>query len=160
MSKSKNKSKKKLNKNYKSLIKAGCVLLAVALVFTAVYVIYAITSPKNSGLKNTYWESVSAYNASGDEVDMQQVYNNYYSSYQGSMRFKDDNTFTFWMSPGNPEDGTHSGVYTYNHEDDTISVEFGSGDKAKFDIVRKKDNTIKRIEVPYGDYIVYFVFRY
>lgn len=153
-------SKNKKNKNKKSLIKIICVALATILTIACVYVIYILTTPKPSGLENTFWKSVSAYDASNDEVEIEMVYNNYYSSYQGSMIFNEDMTFDFWMGPGNPEDGSHKGTYTYNADNDTVNAVFDNGKKAVFKIVRSDDDSIKRVEAPYNGYTIWFVPKY
>lgn len=147
------KKKKKLSKDAKSLIIIGCVIAVAVL---AVTVINIITAPTPSELENTSWKSVSAYDADGEEVDLLEVYNNNYSEYQGSMNFKEDYAFTYWMTAGNPEDGTHSGTYTFNN-DDTLTAIFDSGEEETFTIIRNEDDTIKRIETPYGDYTIWFV---
>jgi hypothetical protein len=61
------------------------------------------------------------------------------------------------MSPGDEDDGTHTGNYSYDREKQTLSMNFDSGDKATYKIIRKKDGTIERIEVPYNGYKVYFI---
>lgn len=156
----KKSSKKKKTNNTKNILKIACIVLGVVAVIAVVYLIYILTAPKPSGIEDTYWKSVSAYDASDDEVEMAEVYDNYYSSYQGSMYFDADMTFEFWMSPGNPEDGTHTGEYTYDAESDKINAVFDSGEKSVFTIIRNEDNSIERIEVPYGDYTVWFVSKY
>ena len=145
--------KKKLSKDAKTLIIIGCVVLAVVLLFTTLQL---ITSPKPSELDNTFWKSVSAYDKKGKEVDLTEVYDNNYSEYQGSMSFEEGYVFSYWMSVGNPEDGTHSGKYIFN-ENDTLTANFDNGDEKTFTIIRNKDNSIERIETPYGDYTIWFV---
>lgn len=163
MSKKKSKKKKKnvntpkaKKKSYKSLIICLCAVAVIAAVIVVSYVYYLNTSLQATDFANTTWKSVSAYDASSDEVDMATVYSNRYDSYQGSMLLNGDGTFTFWMSTGDPEDGTHSGEYTYNREKDKIVAKFDSGDKVKFKIIRNDDNSIDHIEVPYDEYTVWF----
>lgn len=152
MAKKEVRKKKKLSKDAKTLIIIGCVVLVVAITFT---VLQILTSPKPSELDNTFWKSVSAYDAKGKEVDLREIYNNNYSEYQGSMSFEEGGVFSYWMTAGNPEDGTHSGKYTFN-EDDTLTATFDNGDEKTFTIIRNNDETIKRIETPYGDYTIWF----
>ncbi len=157
MSKSK-KSKKNSNikkqpqkKSKKALIITICALLAIV---AAAAVCFIIFSTPKSELLNTAWVASSATDASGDEADMLDVYETNYTSYQGSLTFDDDGTFDFWLTPGDPEDGTHSGKYTVN-DNSTVDVTFDSGEKGSFDINRK-DGKINSISVDYKGYKVYF----
>lgn len=104
-------------------------------------------------LRNTYWISQSAKNASGDEVDVHEVYNVKYTTYQGRLNFDGDNKFELWLAPGDMSDGTHSG--TYELSDDKITATFDEGTITEFK-VNRKDGNISSIEVNYGDYTVSF----
>lgn len=152
--KANNKSNTKRKNDTKNTIIAACLLIAVIIIISVCYVIYSFMNPP-SGLEDTQWRSVSAYDASKDEVDINSVYNNYYSSYLGSMSFKSDGTFTFWMGAGDPEDGSHKGEYKYN-KDDTVKASFDNGDEIVLKIIRNDDNSIQRLEVPYEGYTIYF----
>ena len=96
--KKKRKNKKSLpskkKKSYKSLI----ITLAVVLVLGAVIAVSCIitynSSPEGAGIVKTFTCS-KAYNASGDEVELGEVYNLRYDNYQGSMTLNNDYTFTF-----------------------------------------------------------------
>lgn len=162
MSKKKTKSKKKNNiqkkkkNNLKSLIAVISVIVGIAIVILVSYLVHFYTSLESTDFANTIWRSKSAYDASADEVDIKTVYNNKYDNYQGSLELKSDGVFTFWMSPGDPNDGTHQGTYTYERDKNTISVTFDNGEEAVFKIVRDKDNSINHIEVPYDEYTVWF----
>lgn len=98
------------------------------------------------------WIPMSAQNASGDEVLLNEVYNNNYTNYQGSLIFHSDGTFSFWMSPGDPSDGTHSG--TYKLEGDKINVLFDDDTQSQFDV--KKSGDSEFIVVTYNGYDVTF----
>jgi hypothetical protein len=162
MSKKKSKKKQQSNikkpkkKNLKSLIILICVCVAICAVIVVSYFIYMSTSLEGTDFANTIWRSKSAYDASADEVDITTVYNNRYDNYQGSLTLKSSGEFEFWMSPGDPEDGTHKGDYTYDREKEQLSATFDSGEEATFKIIRNSDNTIDHIEVPYEDYTVWF----
>lgn len=161
MSKKKAKRKKKPakkpeRKSRKSLITSLCVVAGAALVIGIVYIIYLNTSLAATDFADVTFNSSSAYDASKDEVDIREVYNNRYSGYQGSLTLNGDGTFSFWMTVGDPEDGTHSGDYTYDRGSNKIKAVFDSGEKATFKIIRNEDNTINHIEAPYNDYTVWF----
>ncbi len=155
-SKKKNYTQKKKKNDFKSLIAVISVVVGIAAVILVSYLVYFYTSLESTDFANTIWRSKSAYNASDDEVDMDIVYNNKYDNYQGSLELKGDGVFTFWMSPGDPNDGTHQGEYTYDKDKNTISAKFDNGEKVTFKIIREKDNSINHIEVPYKGYNVWF----
>ena len=98
---------------------------AVALVCAAAVVLLVINA-----LRNTEWKSVSALNASGDEVDVREVYNVRYSQYQGKLTFDSENGFELWLRPGDPSDGTHSGKYEI--DGDKANVTFDEGTDTAF----------------------------
>ena len=103
-------------------------------------------------LGESTWIPMSAQNASGDEVLLNEVYNNNYTNYQGSLIFHSDGTFNFWMSPGDPSDGTHSG--TYKLKGDKINVLFDDDTQSQFDV--KKSGDSEFIVVTYNGYDVTF----
>ena len=96
-----------------------------------------------------------AKNASGDEVEMSEVYNTNYSAYQGSMSFSDDGTFTLWLSPGSPDDGTHSGKYTVSASD-KVNLSFDDGTNTSAALTQK-NGKISAVVLKYNDYEITFV---
>ena len=129
---------------------------AVALVFAAAVVLLVINAHSESAkhvLRNTEWKSVSALNASGDEVDVREVYNVRYSQYQGKLTFDGENGFELWLRPGDPSDGTHSGKYEI--DGDKADVTFDEGTKTAFALTRT-EGSITRIELNYDGYTVAF----
>lgn len=130
---------------------SGILVVAVA----AVIIIFSlINSSKYSQFCDYVWTPTYAKNASGDEVEMAEVYNTKYSSYQGSLSFKSDGTFQFWLSPGSSLDGTHSGTYSIS-DNSEIDVTFDDGTQTSF-TVEYKDNKADCIKVNYNGYDVYF----
>ena len=130
----------------KNLRKLSVLALVLAFVF-------AFTACGGSvEIKDTVWVPSSADNASGDEVDIREVYNSYYSNYQGTLSFESNGTFELWLSPGNPTDGTHTG--TYEIAGDKINVLFDDDTQSQFDIVTKGEKQC--IVVTYDGYKVYF----
>lgn len=107
-----------------------------------------------SDISNTEWVSSSAVNASGDEVEMAEVYNTNYTTYKGSLSFKDDGTFSLWLTPGTAEDGTHSGKYSVSG--DTITAIFDDGETTTDFKIHRKGEEIDSISLNYEDYEVYF----
>lgn len=130
---------------------------AVALVCAAAVVLLVINAHTESAkhvLRNTEWKSLSALNASGDEVDVREVYNVRYSQYQGKLTFDGENGFELWLRPGDPSDGTHSGKYEING--DKADVTFDEGTKTAFELTRT-EGSITAIDVLYDGYTVTFV---
>lgn len=130
---------------------------AVALVCAAAVVLLVINAHTESAkhvLRNTEWKSLSALNASGDEVDVREVYNVRYSQYQGKLTFDGENGFELWLRPGDPSDGTHSGKYEING--DNADVTFDEGTKTAFELTRT-EGSITAIDVLYDGYTVTFV---
>ncbi len=146
-------------KNIKTVKKKPVIigsLICVALI--AIIAIFIIVSNGHNStieeLCNNSWIPMSANDASGDEVELSEVYNTNYSSYQGSMSFREDGTFSLWLSPGNADDGTHSGKYKV--EDSSIKVTFDEGTQTEFGLIYDMD-FIESIKVYYNGYEVYFV---
>ena len=154
MSKKKN-NKVNIPKKKKSNKLPIFITSAVVFIIAVIIVIVSVSSCSNlSELYDYTWVPYIAHNASGDEVEMSEVYNTNYSSYQGSLTFKDNGTFSLWLSPGTPDDGTHSGTYKLE-SDNKISVKFDEGTQTTFDIVRD-NGEIKNIIVNYNAYEVTF----
>lgn len=143
-------AKKKTNKKTIISIAVAVVLLAA---IVALIVVLAVRDSAAHVLRDTNWISQSAKNASGDEVDVREVYNVKYSNYQGRLTFDGENGFELWLSPGDKDDGTHSG--TYELSDTKLTAKFDEGTSVDFPITRK-DGKITSIEVPYDDYTVNF----
>ncbi|MCH5304698.1 MAG: hypothetical protein J1E41_07525 [Ruminococcus sp.] len=154
--KRKNPVQKKKQKDFKPLIIAGVAAIVCVVFIVITYVVYLNTSLEATDFVNKDFKSVSAFDASGDEADMNDIYHVRYDNYQGSLSFKGDGTFELWLTPGSLDDGVHSGSYTYNRDKQVLNATFDSGDKVKFKLVRNSDGTLKRIEVPYDGYTVYF----
>lgn len=161
MSKKKKRTKKKIqtskvNKKNKKKILLYSVIGSLVVVFIiAISFATSMLNAKNADLYDINWRSVSAKNASGDEVDMiTEIYNVKYSSYQGSLNFNDNGTFDLWLSPGQPEDGTHTGSFTIK-DDSTIDVVFDDGTVTSFETIRENDK-ITSVVVKYNDCDVYF----
>lgn len=149
--------KKNNNINKKNKSKKLPIFLISAIVIAVALVVVVTLFNLGSNVSELYdymWIPNIAHNASGDEVEMSEVYNTNYSSYQGSLTFKDNGTFSLWLSPGSPDDGTHSGTYKLE-SDDKISVEFDEGTQTKFEIIRD-NGEIKNIIVNYNSYEVIF----
>ena len=130
---------------------------AVALLCAAAVVLLVINAHSESAkhvLRNTEWKSVSALNASGDEVDVREVYNVRYSQYQGKLTFDGENGFELWLRPGDPSDGTHTGKYEI--DGDKANVTFDEGTQTAFALTRN-EGSITRIELVYDGYTVAFV---
>ncbi|MCH5297059.1 MAG: hypothetical protein J1E85_05250 [Ruminococcus sp.] len=161
----KSKTKKK-NSNKTANAKKSVNKLRIAILIVAVLVVVGIiasivivnansdTAKIKNELCKAKWTPLSATDASGDEVDMAQVYNTDYSSYEGSLEYSDDNTFSFWLSPGSPDDGTHTGTYEVA-DDKTVNMYFDDGTNTRFSI-NCEDNKVLSIEVNYDGYLIIF----
>ena len=86
---------------------------------------------------------------------MSEVYNTNYSAYQGSMSFFDDGTFTLWLSPGSPDDGTHSGKYTVSASD-KVNLSFDDGTNTSAALTQK-NGKVSAVVLKYNDYEITFV---
>jgi hypothetical protein len=160
MSKSKKKKRKSPipKKKKKSLKPVIITVAAVVLIAAAVlvsYLVYVNTSLSALDFTEKTLTSVKAYDASGDEAPLNNVYKVRYDDYKGTLKLNGDGTFDLWLQPGSKDDGIHGGKYTYNKEKDIINAKFDNGEKVKFKVIRKKDGSFKRIEVPYQGYTVY-----
>lgn len=160
MSKSKkNKRKKSIQKKKKKSLKpfiiSAVAVVLIAAVVVISYIVYANTLLSAQDFTDKTLTGVKAYNASGDEAPLGEVYNVRYDNYRGTLKLNGDSTFELWLTPGSKDDGVHGGKYTYNKEKEVINAKFDNGEKAKFKVVRKKDGAFKRVEVPYQGYTVY-----
>lgn len=159
-SKSKKKSKDKVlaKKSYNKLKIIIPVALILIVVGISIAVVILNTNSDTAKIKNelckNYWTPVSAKNASNDEVEMAQIYNTEYSSYKGSLEYRDDDTFSFWMSPGSPDDGTHSGRYEVA-DNSTVNMYFDDGTNTNFGI-KYVDGKVLAVEVNYDSYKITF----
>ena len=130
---------------------AAAVLLIAAVVFL---VLMTRAEQAKYALNGTDWVAQSAKNASGDEVDVREVYQVRYAQYRGTLSFDDTHHFSLWLQPGDASEGTHTG--TYEIAGDKAVATFDSGDVAAFPLV-VRDGQVMQIEVAYGDYVVTFV---
>ncbi len=147
--------KKELTKKRKRT-KTVVVSVIAAVVIACIVVACILVSQYLDRANQIYkyvWTPVSAKNASDDEVDLSEIYNVMYSNYKGRLSFNKDGTFEFWMTPGIPEDGTHTGKFEV--EDDKIIANFDEGTQTEFALTRE-NGYIKTILVNYEDYKVYF----
>lgn len=150
-----NRAIKKKNKKKKTAAVVSSVIAACVFAIIAIVAVNMLSSSDTSDLTSASWAPEGAKNASGDEVEMSEVYSTNYSSYQGSMTFSDDGTFKLWLSPGNPDDGTHSGKYTLS-DSDKINLSFDDGTNTSASLSRK-NGKISAIVLNYNDYEVTFV---
>ncbi|MCD8026123.1 MAG: hypothetical protein LUF33_04115 [Clostridiales bacterium] len=155
-----NKRKKPSVKQPKKKSKKKIIIISViAAVLIIGAVIFCIFYNSNqpidrSQLCDSVWTPNSATDASGDEVELSEVYNVDYTAYTGSLSFKEDGTFSLWLSPGDPEDGTHSGEYTVV-DDSTLDAYFDDGTYTSFKVNQANGNIISII-INYNDYDVVF----
>ena len=147
-------SKKQAKKPFPVKPIIGACIAGVLIAGLVVLIVF-ITNEDNKkhALRSTYWVSQSATTASGDEVDIREVYNVKASTFQGRMEFDKEDGFELWLNQGDKDDGTHTGKYELS--DDKLTATFDSGDTVVFSLT-KKDGDIVRIDVPYGDYVVSF----
>ncbi len=152
-----NKKNTKIKKSYKNKVIIGTV---IGILIIAAIIVLAVVFSKNPNaeLTDKTWTSYIAYDSGNNEVDISNVYNNNYTQYRGSLTFNNDGTFEIWLTAGDPDDGTHKGIYTY--KDGVINVQYDSGEKAEFQVSKGEDDKILYIVVPYTNdndtYSVYF----
>ncbi len=159
--KAKNKGKSNLHSKNNSAKKkrlkiiTAVVIFAVVVVFAFIFIKGCVETSKNTkGLVDCQWTPSYAHNASGDEVEMSEIYNTYYTNYKGSLTFNSDGTFSLWLSPGEASDGTHTGEYSVK-SDDTVEAYFDDGTNTTFKLQRN-DGEIEAITINYNDYEIYF----
>ena len=154
--KSSAKAKQTRKKQSKKLpIIISCVIVAIIIAASAILTVSCSSQQNRNNELCTYqWIPSTAKNASGDEVEMSEIYNTNYTSYQGSLTFNEDGRFSLWLSPGTADDGTHTGSFTVN-SDDEIEASFDNGTNTKFKIERK-NGTVNGIIINYNDYEIYF----
>lgn len=148
-----NQPQKKQSKKFPIII--SIIVLAIITAATTLSIVSCSSQQKrNNELCAYQWIPSTAKNASGDEVEMSEIYNTNYTSYQGSLTFNEDGRFSLWLSPGTSDDGTHTGSFTVN-SDDEIEAYFDDGTNTKFKIERK-NGSANGIIINYNDYEIYF----
>lgn len=150
-----NRAVKKKNKKNKTTAIVSSVIAACIFIIAAIVAVNVLSPSVTSELTSSAWVPEGAKNASGDEVEMSEVYNTNYSAYQGSMSFSDDGTFTLWLSPGSPDDGTHSGKYTVSASD-KVNLSFDDGTNTSA-ILTQKNGKVSAVVLKYNDYEITFV---
>lgn len=143
------------NQSKKLLMIISCVLCAILIAVVTISIVSCSSQQsRNDELCAYQWIPSTAKNSSGDEVEMSEIYNTNYTSYQGSLTFKEDGRFSLWLSPGTADDGTHTGSFNVN-SDDEIEAYFDDGTNTKFRIERK-NGSVNGIIINYNDYEIYF----
>ena len=145
-----NRAVKKKNKKKKTTAIVTSVIAACIFIIAAIVAVNVLSPSVTAELTSSAWVPEGAKNASGDEVEMSEVYNTNYSAYQGSMSFSDDGTFTLWLSPGSPDDGTHSGKYTVSASD-KVNLSFDDGTNTSAALTQK-NGKISAVVLKYNDY--------
>ena len=163
-----NRAVKKKNKKKKTTAIVTSVIAACVFIIVAIVAVNVLSPSVTAELTSSAWVPEGAKNASGDEVEMSEVYNTNYSAYQGSMSFSDDGTaiasvevssddgtFTLWLSPGSPDDGTHSGKYTVSASD-KVNLSFDDGTNTSAALTQK-NGKVSAVVLKYNDYEITFV---
>ena len=145
-------------KRKKKIIKAiiVCSIIAIVIACTAVSAVLVTRHiDRENQLYDYEWIPVSAQNASKDEVNVRQIYGDdvKYTNYQGNLKFSKGGTFDLWMSPGLPDDGTHTGKFEL--DGDTVKASFDDGTQTEF-YIERENGYIKTIKLGYNEYTVYF----
>lgn len=149
------KSKKHTSK-LKIIIFVAVLCVVIGIIVSAVVInINSDTAKIKNALCNTNWIPALATDSSGDEVDMTQIYNSNYTSYKGSLDYFDNDSFSFWMTPGASDDGTHSGRYEVADEN-TVNMYFDDGTNTQFSI-KYNDGQVLSVEVNYDGYKITFI---
>lgn len=149
------KSKKHTSK-LKIIIFVPVLCVVIGIIVSAVVInINSDTAKIKNALCNTNWIPALATDSSGDEVDMAQIYNSNYTSYKGSLDYFDNDSFSFWMTPGASDDGTHSGRYEVADEN-TVNMYFDDGTNTQFSI-KYNDGQVLSVEVNYDGYKITFI---
>ena len=83
-----NRAVKKKNKKKKTTAIVSSVIAACIFIIAAIVAVNVLSPSVTAELTSSAWIPEGAKNASGDEVEMSEVYNTNYSAYQGSMSFR------------------------------------------------------------------------
>lgn len=150
-----NRAVKKKSRKKKATAIVTSVIAACIFIIAAIVAVNVLLPSVTAELTSSAWVPEGAKNASGDEVDMSEVYSTNYSAYQGSMSFSDDGTFTLWLSPGSPDDGTHSGKYTVSASD-KVNLSFDNGTNTTA-ALKQSNGIITAVVLKYNDYEITFV---
>lgn len=150
-----NRAVKKKSRKKKTTAIVSSVIAACIFIIAAIVAVKLLSSSESAELTSSAWVPEGAKNASGDEVDMSEVYSTNYSTYQGSMSFSDDDTFTLWLSPGSPDDGTHSGKYSVSASD-KVNLSFDNGTNTTA-ALKQSNGIITAVVLKYNDYEITFV---
>lgn len=143
----------KRNRTVKRLVTGLVIIMAAAA--AVIYIIYRINdSARTNELSDGRWVPSYANDASGDEVELTEIYNTQYSNYQGALTFFSDGKFSLWLTPGEDSDGTHTGTFKVK-SDDEIEAYFDNGTNTVFKIHRT-DGEADGISLNYDDYQIYF----
>ena len=142
-----NRAVKKKNKKKKTTAIISSVIAACVFIIAAIVAVNVLSPSVTAELTSSAWIPEDAKNASGDEAEM--------SAYQGSMSFSDDGTFTLWLSPGSPDDGTHSGKYTVSASD-KVNLSFDDGTNTSAALTQK-NGKVSAVVLKYNDYEITFV---
>lgn len=148
-----NKTNKKAKTKRFYIIITLVIIIVLGLIVVTIYDVNNEKSKKSELISNQ-WYSTTALNSSGDEVELAEIYNNNYSMYQGSLTFNKNGSFSLWLTPGDPTDGTHSGQYKVVDEK-TIDVVFDNSTYSSF-YINRENKKIKSISLKYNDYEIYF----
>lgn len=132
-----------------SSVIAACIFAVIAVAAVSIMSKTDVTE-----LTSVTWTPNSATNSSGDEVEMSEVYNTNYLSFKGSLSFDENGKFSLWLSPGNPDDGTHNGKYTIS-ESDKVTLTFNDGTKTNLSVSRK-NGKINYLKLKYNNYDIMF----
>lgn len=144
--------RKKARSRKRTLI-ALSVTAAVIVAVLAIVFVFRLANHKYEELTGSTWNTLSAVDASGDEVDLREVYGIRYSNYRGGLAFNEDKTFRIWLYPGEPDPETNEGVYETDGE--IIYVTYGNGEKSEFRINRSSAG-IDTITAEYDGYTISF----
>lgn len=134
------------------MIKRNFALSGIALLLMLILLSACSQGLSKAKLTAGTWVPYQAQDADGKAVELGEIYQSYSDQYQGSLTFREDGTFSLWLTPGEGDDGTHSG--TYELQDGQISACFDEGTQTAF-TVGEKDG-VYFISLGYGDYTVYF----
>ena len=100
------------------------VIAAVLIAGLVVFLVFRTNEDNEKHLlRSTYWALSARKTASGDEVDIREVYNVKASTYQGNLTFDGENGFELWLRPGDISEeveacgkGNGEHVYCSNHQ--------------------------------------------
>lgn len=152
--KAKLKQELKRKKKFTTAIFIICGVILAGILVTVSVLAVSILNPINK-VEGKYKPYSAVVTATGESVELSEIYNYHASNYTGRLYLNSDKTFEYWVQLGD-DDGTHTGTYNVDLQSSKIIANFDSGDTDTFDFTTDKTGKLEAIIATYGDYSITF----